>query len=161
MADNLIPELAGRPAIVFCDFDGTVTLGDVTDVLLEKLADPQWIEIEERWVNGDLDDCECMAQQVSLIRGDWQKITEVIDEIKIDPNFKSFVSLCKKANILVYIGSNGLDRVIEYVLAKENIEIDGYWAYHLLEENGWALKFPTNEARAIAKLKIVLPANVH
>jgi len=147
MTDKVIPNLNGRSAIVFCDFDGTVTLSDVTDVLLEKLADPEWTKIEQRWLDGEIDDCECMAQQIALIRGDWHKIAGIIDGISIDPHFRSFIDICKKANIPIYIGSNGLDRVIMYILDRENIEVDGYWAYRLLNKQGWSLEFPMNEKR--------------
>ena len=73
---------------MFCDFDGTITIGDVTDILLEQLADPQWHAIEKRWENGEIDDCQCMAEQISLIRGDWRDIVRVLDTIEIDPEFQ-------------------------------------------------------------------------
>lgn len=144
---------AGRPIVVFCDFDGTVTTSDVTDVLLKQLAHPSWQEIEERWVNGEIDDCQCMAQQIALIDGAWPNIVKVVDNsIAIDPHFKSFMALCNSMNIPVYIGSNGLDRIIKHILNRECIEVEGYWAYRLVEGNkSWSLEFPQGEKRGKCK----------
>jgi 2-hydroxy-3-keto-5-methylthiopentenyl-1-phosphate phosphatase len=137
-------EMEDRPIEVFCDFDGTITTGDVTDLLLEHLAEPAWQEIEQRWLDGKIDDCECMAQQIALIRGAWKNIAEVIDGgITIDPHFKSFISLCNQQDIPVHIGSSGLDMVIKYILDREGIKVNGFWAYKLIEaNNSWSLEFP-------------------
>ena len=73
-----MPDLRGRPLIIFCDFDGTVTTSDVTDVLLEELADPEWKIIEAQWVNGEIDDCECMSEQFALIGENWARYCQGI-----------------------------------------------------------------------------------
>ena len=87
-----MPDLSGKQISMFCDFDGTISIGDVTDILLEQLANPNWHIIEERWQAGELDDYECMAQQISLINGNWQDIVSVLEKIKLDENFKSIYS---------------------------------------------------------------------
>lgn len=145
--------LGDRPTVVFCDFDGTVTTSDVTDVLLQQLAHPSWQEIEEQWLRGEIDDCQCMAQQIALIDEAWPSIVKVVDNsISIDPHFKSFMSLCTDMNIPVYIGSNGLDRIITHILNRERITVDGYWAYKLVEGNkSWSLEFPQGEKRGKCK----------
>ncbi len=154
--DNLIDitsKVPKRQPIVFCDFDGTVTTTDVTDVLLEELALPQWKVIEEQWVNGKIDDCQCMSEQIALIQGDWKRITGVLDQIKIDPYFKDFVAQCRSHNVPLHIGSNGIDRVLKYILDREHIQVDGIWSYHLIESNnGWALKFPKDKERGICQI---------
>jgi 2-hydroxy-3-keto-5-methylthiopentenyl-1-phosphate phosphatase len=148
-----ILDLGDRPTVVFCDFDGTVTTSDVTDVLLQQLAHPSWQEIEERWLSGDIDDCQCMAQQIALIDGAWANIVKVVDSsIAIDPHFKSFMTLCNDMRIPVYIGSNGLDRIITHILNRESIQVAGYWAYRLVEKHkSWSLEFPQGEKRGKCK----------
>jgi len=137
---------------MFCDFDGTISVGDVVDILLEELADPQWRVIEQRWENGEIDDCQCMSEQISLIHGRWSDITKVLDTIQIDPHFKSFVDQCNRANIPVYIGSNGLDKVIAYFLERENIKVEDIWSYRLIQSNSqWSLAFPEGQARGVCQ----------
>jgi 2-hydroxy-3-keto-5-methylthiopentenyl-1-phosphate phosphatase len=143
-----MPKPAGHKLAVFCDFDGTITVGDVVDILLEKHADPQWRLIEKRWENGEIDDCECMSQQIRLIRGSWSDIVSTLDTIQMDAHFKSFAEKCRQSETPLYVGSNGLDKVISYFFEREGIEVDGLWAYQLTESNGfWSLQFPKDAHR--------------
>jgi len=129
---------------VYCDFDGTITRGDTIDVLLEKLADPEWHEIEDRWVKGEIGSRECMALQVPLIRGGWKAILEVLNEVKIDPSFPKFASWCKQNGIALKVVSDGIDRVIHHILKREGIYVTNVWANHLVEDEqeNLSLTFP-------------------
>lgn len=117
---------------VFCDFDGTVTMTDTIDLLLEQLGDPSWHQHEERWERGDIGSRECMALQVPLIavnaKDKWQTIFEVLASVPVDPTFKPFVGWLKQNNIPIRIVSDGMDRVIQYFFARERIDVDGIWS---------------------------------
>src|SRR6266850_1760275 len=39
-------------AILFLDFDGTITRRDAVDAILETYADPEWLEFEAQWRAG-------------------------------------------------------------------------------------------------------------
>jgi len=132
------------PIEVYCDFDGTITVGDTTDELLEALADPAWKEIERRWEKGEIGSRECMAQQVALIRGGWQAVKKVLDQVEIEPTFPGFARWCRKASIPLRIVSDGLDRAISYLLARENVRVDFVWANRLQEasDGSFSLLFP-------------------
>jgi 2-hydroxy-3-keto-5-methylthiopentenyl-1-phosphate phosphatase len=125
--------MARRPKI-FCDFDGTITTCDTIDVLLEKLADPEWKDIEAQWERGEIGSRECMAKQVPLIRGGWKSVLEVLDTVKVDKSFSSFVSWCRQNKIPVFVVSDGIDRVIEYLLAREGVRVDAIYANRLQED---------------------------
>lgn len=118
---------------VFCDFDGTITTRDTVDVLLSELADPEWEAIEEEWVRGEIGSRECMSRQVPLIRGGWGKVRELLDTLQITPGAAEFVSWCKSKFIPFVVVSDGLDRVIEYILRKNGIPADKIYANHLIE----------------------------
>lgn len=118
---------------VFCDFDGTITTRDTVDILLTELADPAWEKIEEEWVQGKIGSRECMAKQVPLIRGGWPAVQEILDELQISEGFIEFVDWCKDRLIPVAVVSDGLDRVIQYVLDKHRIRVDRIYANHLEE----------------------------
>ena len=49
------------------DFDGTIALEDTTDVLLDRRADPAWLDVETEWLAGRIGSRECLAQQAALI----------------------------------------------------------------------------------------------
>lgn len=136
---------------VFCDFDGTITAGDTVDLLLETLADPCWIEVEKRWERGEIGSRECMAQQVPLIRGGWPAILKVLDTVKVDHSFTTFVNWCRIRKIPVSIVSDGLDKVIHHVLDREGIVVDRIWSNHLVEHKSGALslEFPRSNHKVV------------
>lgn len=118
---------------IFCDFDGTITTRDTVDVLLTELADPEWEEIEEQWVRGEIGSKECMAKQIPLIRGGWKKVQEVLDSLQVTAGAAEFVEWCKSNAIPFMVVSDGMDRVINYLLEKNGIKADAVIANHLIE----------------------------
>lgn len=140
------------PLEIYSDFDGTITRGDTIDVLLERLADPSWKEVEQRWERGEIGSRECMALQVPLLRGGWQAVTEVLDDVEVDPTFAGFAKWCRQQGIPLRVVSDGIDRVIHYLLARQGIKVDFVWANRLVEaqDGSLSLLFPY----AVAEKKI-------
>jgi len=134
-----------RPrAIIYCDFDGTVTQGDVIDVLLTELADQSWREIEADWEQGRIGSRECLARQIPLIRGGWLAIEQQLRHIALDPTFPAFAAWCKAEGLPLCIVSDGLERVINTLLARAHVTVDAVWANHLDESPSGklAIRFP-------------------
>jgi len=131
MNDTHAPRPGTFPVAVYCDFDGTIALEDVTDTILGRLADKEWMEIEADWVRGIITSKECMARQVALIRGGWDSIKTVLDGVRLDPTFAAFASWCSASGIPLRVVSDGLDSVIRYLLWRDEIPVDGIWANHL------------------------------
>ena len=129
---------------VFCDFDGTVTKQDVIDLILEKLADPEWLNIESRWIEGEINSRECLSMQIPLIKGDYNAVENLLKEVEVDPTFKPFSNWCLKQNIPLYIGSEGLSEVINCLFFRENIKVTSIWSNKLeINKNGsFTIKFP-------------------
>lgn len=129
---------------IFCDFDGTVSVKDVTDVLLETYALPQWREIEEAWRAGRIGSLECMRRQVALLRCTPRQLDALADTVAIDPHFPQFVATCREAGVPVTILSDGLDYVIRRVLGHFGLADLPVRAnrLELLGEERYALSFP-------------------
>lgn len=123
------------PVAVYCDFDGTITVGDTVDFILEQLADPEWREIEARWVAGEIGSRDCMAWQFELIRGGWARVEKLLAEVKLEPDFADFARWCRQRSFPLTVVSEGPDRVISHLLNRDGIRVDAVWANHL-EENG-------------------------
>jgi 2,3-diketo-5-methylthio-1-phosphopentane phosphatase len=128
---------------VFVDFDGTISLEDTTDVILERFADPKWRRIEADWLDGKIGSHDCMAQQIALVRASPAALDEVVRAVPIDPHFGEFVSLCHKYGIPVTVVSDGLDRAIAKMLSQAGINVP-LIANHLKWIGGdrWQLQFP-------------------
>ena len=103
---------------VFCDFDGTITTRDATDFVLERLAEPEWLEIEAKWQKGLIGSAECMRAQVALINATRQELNQTLDEVQIDEGFFEFAALCQRTNTPITIISDGVDYFIRYILTR-------------------------------------------
>ena len=107
---------------IVCDFDGTIALEDVTDSLLDRVADPSWVHIEEQWLAGKFGSRECMARQISLIEANCGDLDRYLDTVEIDPAFPSFVEVCERSgDIALNVVSDGIDYAVKRVLANHSL----------------------------------------
>ena len=129
---------------VVCDFDGTISLKDTTDALLEAFADPAWHDIEDRWVAGEIGSAECMQQQVALLNVSKDELDAWLDEVKIDPHFREFVRFCNQYGVPLEIASDGIDYVIHRVLKANGLNYIPVTANRLFEaeDRSWRLESP-------------------
>ncbi len=105
------------------DFDGTVTLADTTDLMLERFADPKWREVEAEWVDGRIGSRECLARQAGLISASSDEIDATLDTVETDFSFPRFVQEAHALGATTKIVSDGFDRFIEPVLARIGVKI--------------------------------------
>lgn len=106
---------------VFCDFDGTITQVDVTDLILTKLADPSWREIEQEWLQGLIGSRECLERQMALVEASEAQLNALIDSVPLDPHFSSFYGFLEKRRIPFYVVSDGFDYVVRRLLKRGGI----------------------------------------
>jgi len=132
---------------VFVDFDGTVSLEDTTDVILEQFADPAWRQVESEWLSGKIGSRECMARQIDLVRASPEALDALVREVPLDPHFGDFVALCRREDVAITIVSDGLDRAISAMLARAQIKLP-ILANRLQWQGGdrWQLEFPHRHA---------------
>jgi 2-hydroxy-3-keto-5-methylthiopentenyl-1-phosphate phosphatase len=128
---------------VFVDFDGTVSVGDTTDLILEAFADPSWKTIEADWVAGRIGSRECLARQIDLVRASPAALDAFAHDAMIDPHFAGFTALCGAYGLPMTIVSDGLDRIATAMLARAGLRIPVV-ANHLEWQGGrrWRLGFP-------------------
>ena len=103
---------------VFIDFDGTIAIPDTTDLILERFAGAEWLQVEALWKAGLIGSRECMARQVGMIRATEAEMDDFIEQVKVDPHFSAFVAECRARQLPVKVVSDGLDRVVKAVLAR-------------------------------------------
>lgn len=102
--------------MVQSDFDGTISLEDVTDSLLERFGRPGWRELEDAWERGDIGSRECMKGQIALLDMSVGELQAHLATIQIDPHFPGFVREARRLGLPVQVVSDGLDHVIRTVL---------------------------------------------
>ncbi len=102
----------------FLDFDGTITMNDVVDMVLEKFADKKWKEVEREWQAGKIGSRECLSRQIELLKATPEQITKLISKVELDPYFVPFIQKAEELGVLVTIVSDGFDLFIEQILKK-------------------------------------------
>ena len=107
---------------IICDFDGTVTRQDGTDLVLEALAAPEWRGLQDEWTAGRLLGADCMVGQVALIGGSDAELDATLDRVDLDPDFPDFVDWCEGLGFPISIVSDGVDRFIARILARHGLE---------------------------------------
>lgn len=131
---------------VFVDFDGTISLEDTTDVILERFADSKWQKVEADWLSGRIGSRDCLAQQIDLVRASPEALDGICEDVPLDPHFSEFVALCRRHNIDVAVISDGLDRIVTKMLARVGIDVP-VLANHLnyIGNDRWRLEFPYSD----------------
>jgi 2,3-diketo-5-methylthio-1-phosphopentane phosphatase len=130
--------------LIICDFDGTIAHDDVTDLLLQRFAAPQWELIERRWQVGQLTSRECLLQQTELLRLTRAQLAAMLPAVRLDPGFAEFVTAAHAAGCEVQIASEGFDQVIRALLARLDLPPLPIAATYLIKRDAdtWTLGFP-------------------
>jgi 2-hydroxy-3-keto-5-methylthiopentenyl-1-phosphate phosphatase len=110
-------------AVVFLDFDGTITRCDATDAILEAFADPQWHAIEDQWVAGRIGSRECLTEQMALVKATPGDVDRLLDSIEVDPGFTVLLDDCRRQRIPVHIISDGFDYCIDRILRRPELNL--------------------------------------
>ena len=103
--------------IIQCDFDGTVTMNNLSVLLRERFASSGWQDIESDYLGGRLTVEESNRQQYALVRESRRTLKEFARQnVVFRPGFLQFVEHCRAAGMGFAIVSSGLDFYIEAAL---------------------------------------------
>jgi len=127
------------------DFDGTVAPTDTVDALLEKFADPDWLRIEQEWVDGRISSRQCMAAQLALISADELTLRTFLERVIIDPSFPAFVRHVSPFADLAIV-SDGLDYPIVHAMNKAGLSVPVYANRAEFRPCGIGISFPFSSA---------------
>ncbi len=138
---------------VVCDFDGTISSVDATDLILERYADAEWLNVEAEWKIGAIGSRECLSRQIALLRANMSEINALADTIVIDPDFKRFADYCARSGVRLVIVSDGLDQVITRILDRYGLGQLSVYANSLLSSDADAhrLVSPHQDADCCSK----------
>jgi 2,3-diketo-5-methylthio-1-phosphopentane phosphatase len=132
------------------DFDGTITKRDAVDAILERFADPRWLEVEEDWKQGRIGSRECLAAQMRLVRATKDQIDALLDSIEIDEGFVKLLETCAARGAEAHIISDGFDYCIDRILARPSLNLSARMngtrilSSHLeANRDRWLVDFPS------------------
>jgi len=105
-------------AILFLDFDGTISSSDAVDVILEAYADPKWLVFEEEWRAGRMGSRDCLRAQMALVRATHDELNTLLDQIPVDEGLSPLLEMCAAHDVPVHIVSDGFDYCIHRILSR-------------------------------------------
>ena len=97
------------------DFDGTLSVRDTVDAMLERFADDSWQAIEQDWVDGKMTAVECMTQQVRMVKANHLALENFFRSIQLDASFLPFYKHISQF-AKVAIVSDGLDHAVKVAM---------------------------------------------
>ena len=132
------------PWTILCDFDGTISLQDVTDTLVEAFGNDRCRELESQWLAGAIGSRACMAGQIAELRASPAQMDACIDSIDLDPDFADFVRHAHAHGASLRILSDGLDYAIMRLLQRQGLDEIAVAANRLSYRGdlSWRLDFP-------------------
>lgn len=139
------------PWVVQCDFDGTISIDDVTDSLLDRFGRDGWQALEAAWTRGEIGSRECMTRQVALLDMSEPELVAHLDRMTIDPHFAGFVARVRALGMTLQVVSDGLDRAITHILRGHGLQALPVFANQLLQvgERRWTLQSPHARAACV------------
>lgn len=115
-----------KKRIVFCDFDGTITVNDNIIAIIKHFNPAGWENIAERTIAQEISIMDGVGQMFRLLPASMQK--EVIDfsisNVRIREGFAEFLNYCKEQQIDFFVTSGGIDFFVYPILEAFDIPKD-------------------------------------
>ncbi|MGG4142788.1 2-hydroxy-3-keto-5-methylthiopentenyl-1-phosphate phosphatase [Paenibacillus algorifonticola] len=117
---------AAKKRIVFCDFDGTITVNDNIIAIIRHFNPPGWEPIVEQTITQQISIREGVGKLFRLLPSSMQKevVHFGITNARIREGFGEFLSYCRKNEIEFYVTSGGIDFFVYPVLEPFDIPQD-------------------------------------
>jgi len=108
---------------IYCDFDATVTVNDIWDVLFRNLARPEAFTVWEKFNTREYTAAQCIAEACSTVEGADESVLRPLFEAEpLRNGFLDFYQYCKAENLPLTIVSDGFSCYIRPILAKNEID---------------------------------------
>lgn len=109
--------------IIQCDFDGTITVDDVSFAILDKFADGNWRQWFKDYEDGKISVGRFNEQAFSTVKADLKTLLKTVKkEAKVRPGLRELIDSCRRKNYRFVIVSNGLRFYIDEILKNADIE---------------------------------------
>ncbi|WP_168119449.1 2-hydroxy-3-keto-5-methylthiopentenyl-1-phosphate phosphatase [Paenibacillus sp. HB172176] len=109
---------SAKKSIVFCDFDGTITINDNIIAIIKHFNPPGWEEIAQQTLDMRISIQEGVSRLFRLLPASLRQevIAYSISNVRIREGFGDFVKYCKDRDIAFYVTSGGIDFFVHPVL---------------------------------------------
>ncbi len=117
-------DYGGKQPVIFCDFDGTITLNDNIVAIMKHFNPPGWQPIVEDIVHMRKSIRQGVGEMFALLPSDMKGDIEryVLETAGIRPGFPELLDLCRQQDIPFYVTSGGIDFFLLPLLAPFDID---------------------------------------
>ncbi|MFO8050515.1 MAG: MtnX-like HAD-IB family phosphatase [Thermoplasmatota archaeon] len=125
------------------DFDGTITTIDASYAVLDRFADGEWKDIEERTYAHEITILEALRLQTKLIKCSPEEAEEyLLENIELRPGFVEFAGFCRDNGVPLEICSDGFGWTIEVLLKHWGLDWIPWSSNRTIpDEKGWKIEF--------------------
>ncbi|MDV2989232.1 MAG: MtnX-like HAD-IB family phosphatase [Dehalogenimonas sp.] len=100
-----------------CDFDGTITEGDISFLILERYAEGDWRAVLRDYQQGIISVGDFNNRAFAFVKQNRETLENLVrEEGRIRPGLTELVDFCAKQDITMTVVSNGLDFYIKTLL---------------------------------------------
>ncbi|GGF89159.1 2-hydroxy-3-keto-5-methylthiopentenyl-1-phosphate phosphatase [Paenibacillus abyssi] len=117
---------ANRERVIFCDFDGTITVNDNIVAIIKHFNPPGWQKIVDDIVAQRISIRDGVGQLFRLLPAARQDevIEYAISNAKIRDGFEELLAYCKEQSVPFYVTSGGIDFFVYPILASFDIPVN-------------------------------------
>jgi 2-hydroxy-3-keto-5-methylthiopentenyl-1-phosphate phosphatase len=132
-----------QPTLIQCDFDGTVTIGDVSFQILDEFTGNGWRELFQEYMQGKITVNHFNATAFSRVKADKDTLERFVrQKAVIRPGLPELLKACRELDFRFVIVSNGMmfyiDTILkmlglnglEFVAARSNFKPEGVEAWY-------------------------------
>jgi 2-hydroxy-3-keto-5-methylthiopentenyl-1-phosphate phosphatase len=100
-----------------CDFDGTLTEGDVSFLILDRFAEGDWRGVLREYQAGQISVGDFNNRAFAMVKKDRATLERLVrNEARLRPGLPELVEYCRSSDIAMTVVSNGLDFYIQTLL---------------------------------------------
>jgi len=109
-----------KKTLILCDFDGTVTESDTTDMLLTNFANNKWEDIGKKYVNGNISHAEMNTKFAQMLNATPSEIDVALRQSMPRGDFHQFITSLNFNKTEIIVVSSGWYYYIEKTLGRYN-----------------------------------------
>jgi 2-hydroxy-3-keto-5-methylthiopentenyl-1-phosphate phosphatase len=115
-----------RPPVLFCDFDGTITLSDNIVAVMKHFNPPGWESIVSDIINESKSIQQGVGEMFALLPSSMKEEVKsyILNNAGIRAGFPELLEWCSTHNVPFYVTSGGIDFFVEPLLAPFGIPED-------------------------------------
>jgi 2-hydroxy-3-keto-5-methylthiopentenyl-1-phosphate phosphatase len=136
--------MAAKVAIL-CDFDGTVTVEEVSISLLEEFSGLAWMDADADLLSGRMTLRKTMEREFGLLRAPRAAMERFVRQVHLRKGFTELADAARSRSVPFLIVSEGLDFYIDAFLKDKGLKVDFRTNHAVFSGKGILVEHPYSD----------------